>query len=154
MKGKHDSRLDLEPTYADIVYEKFNTDKDWTGFYGDFEEAIPPNAPMPHGKSVYLRMMVYIDHAGDNTTRHYCTSFMIFLNMDLIQWLSKKQPNMESAVFEAKNISMKHGVETLRVICYKLRMMGVPIEGPSFIYGGNISVIYNTSRPDCVLSKK
>ena len=33
-------------------------------------------------------------------------------------------------------------------------MMGVPIEGPSYIYGDNISVIYNTSRPESVLRKK
>ena len=49
---------------------------------------------------------------------------------------------------------MKHGMETLRGLRYKLRMMGVPLTGPSFIYGDNMSVIYNTSRPESTLKKK
>ena len=32
--------------------------------------------------------------------------------------------------------------------------MGVPIEGPAYVYGYNMSVIYNTSRPDSTLKKK
>ena len=49
---------------------------------------------------------------------------------------------------------MKHGVETLRGIRYKLRMMGVPIDGPSYVYGDNMSVINNTQKPKSVLKKK
>ena len=49
---------------------------------------------------------------------------------------------------------MKHGVETLRGLRYKLCMMGVPIDGPSYIYGDNISVITNTSKPESTLRKK
>ena len=49
---------------------------------------------------------------------------------------------------------MKHGFETLRGLRYKLRMMGVPIDGPSYIYGDNISVITNTSKPESTLRKK
>jgi hypothetical protein len=29
---------------------------------------------------------------------------------------------------------------------YKLRMMGVPILGPTYAYGDDMSVIYNTQR--------
>ena len=49
---------------------------------------------------------------------------------------------------------IKNGVETLCGIWYKLKMMGVPIEGPRYIYGDNMSVIYNISRPESVLSKR
>ena len=49
---------------------------------------------------------------------------------------------------------MKHRVETLRGLWYKLRMMGVPIYGPKYIYGDNISVIYKTLRPDYVSRNK
>ena len=51
-------------------------------------------------------------------------------------------------------VAMKHGVETLRGIRYKLRMMGVAIAGPTYIYGDNMSVINNTSKPESVLRKK
>ena len=49
---------------------------------------------------------------------------------------------------------MKTGVEALRGIRYKLRMMGVPLTGPTYVYGDNMSVIYNTSRPESTLKKK
>ena len=32
--------------------------------------------------------------------------------------------------------------------------MGVPIEGLAYVYGDNMSVIYNTSRPESILKKK
>ena len=78
---------------------------------------------------------------------------MIYLNMALISWLSKKQPTVESAVFGAEFVAMKHGVETLRGIRYKLRMMGCDVSGPSYIYGDNMSVIHNTSKPESVLKE-
>ncbi len=33
-------------------------------------------------------------------------------------------------------------------------MMGVPISGPSYVYGDNMSVIYNTQTPESRLNKK
>ena len=32
--------------------------------------------------------------------------------------------------------------------------MGVPISGPSYVYGDNMSVIHNTQRPESTLKKK
>ena len=49
---------------------------------------------------------------------------------------------------------MKTGVEALKGIRYKLRMMGVPLTGPTYVYGNNMSVIYNTSQPESTLKKK
>ena len=49
---------------------------------------------------------------------------------------------------------MKNGMESLRGLRYKLQMMGVPLTGPSFIYGDNMSVIHNTQRPESMLKKK
>ena len=49
---------------------------------------------------------------------------------------------------------MKQGTDALRGSRYKLRIMGIPISGPSYIYGNNRSVVNNTSRPESVLRKK
>jgi hypothetical protein len=49
---------------------------------------------------------------------------------------------------------MKNGIETCRVLHYKLRMMGVTLSGPTFVYGDNMSVVHNTQRPESVLKKK
>ena len=57
-------------------------------------------------------------------------------------------------MFGAECVAMKQGVEELRGIRYKLRMMGVNIDGPTYVYGDNMSVIHNTSTPESVLKKK
>ena len=117
-------------------------------------KAIPPNTPDPRGKSVDLHMWVDSDHEGDKMTRQSRTGYSIFLNTALIDWLSKKQATIESSVFGAKFIAMKTGVEALRGIRYKLRMMGVPLTGPAYIFGNIMSVIYNISRPESTPKKK
>ena len=154
LKCHHHSRLFLGPSYSRNDKDNFISDVDWRPFYGDVKEAMPPNAPKPLGKEVEMRMFVDSDHAGDKATRRSRTGFMIYLNMALINWISKKQPTVESAVFGSEFVAMKHGVETLRGVRYKLRMMGVEVSGPTYIYGDNMSVVYNTSRPESVLRKK
>ena len=42
----------------------------------------------------------------------------------------------------------------IRGLRYKLRMMGIPVEGPTCIYGDNQSVLANTTIPDSTLKKK
>jgi hypothetical protein len=37
---------------------------------------------------------------------------------------------------------------------YKLRMMGVPIDGSSYVFCDNQSVIAKSSRPESLLKKK
>ena len=49
---------------------------------------------------------------------------------------------------------MKQGIYALRGLRYKLKMMSIPISSPSYIYGDNMSVVHNTSRPESVLRKK
>ena len=101
-----------------------------------------------------LRMFVDSDHAGDKLTRRSRTGFMIYMNTALILALSKKQSTIETSVFRAEFVALKHGIETLRGIRYKLRMMGIPISGPSYVYGDNMSVIHNTQHPESTLKKK
>ena len=49
---------------------------------------------------------------------------------------------------------MNIGMETLRGLQYKLRMMGVPILGLSLIYGENMSFIHNKQQPESAMKKK
>jgi hypothetical protein len=65
---KHNSQLIFDPTYHDIDQTAFPT-FEWMEFYGDAEEAIPPNMPPPLGKDIDLCMMVDSDHAGEKRTR-------------------------------------------------------------------------------------
>jgi hypothetical protein len=49
---------------------------------------------------------------------------------------------------------MKQCCEYLRGLRYKLRMMGIPVVGPSYIQGYNQSVLADTTIPYSTLKKK
>ena len=154
LKIKHNYRLVLDPSYPGIDISEFKSNENWEPFYGDVHEAKPMNAPKPLGKKVTLRMFVKSDHAGDKSDRRSRTGFMIFTNMAMISCHTKKQATVEGAVFGAEFVAMKQGVEAFRGIRFKLRMMGVNIDGPTYVYGDNMSVIHNNSKPESVLKKK
>ena len=153
LRDHHNGRLVLDPSYPDIDQKNF-VRRDWEHFYGDVSEPLPPDMPKPLGKDVDLRLYVDSSHANDKVNRRSRTGFFVFLNSALIQWHSKKQATIESSVFGAEFVAMKVGIETVRGIRYKLRMMGVPIDGPTYIYGDNMSVIHNTQKPESTLKKK
>ena len=49
---------------------------------------------------------------------------------------------------------MRVGVEVLKALRYKLRMFGVPIEGPSNVFYDNEAVYKNPVLPESTLKKK
>ena len=118
------------------------------------EEALPLNAPEPHGWDIDLHIFVDSDHAGDKLMQWSHTGFIIYLNSAPIVWYSKKQSTIETSVFGTEFVAMKQGMEALWGLHYKLGMMGVKISGPSYIYGDNMSVIHNTQQPESTLKKK
>jgi hypothetical protein len=153
LSHKHNTQLIFNPTYPKIdmgQYPQFN----WMEFYGYVEEAIPVDMPKPIGKDVDIRMMCDSDHAGDKSTRCSCTGFLIFCNMALIDWVSKKQATIDTSVFGAKFVAIKHGIEKLQGLQYKLCMMGISLTRPSFIYADNKSQVTNSTRPESNLKKK
>ena len=49
---------------------------------------------------------------------------------------------------------MKQCTEYVRGLRYRLRMMGIQILGPTYVYGDNQSVLYNTTIPESTLKKE
>ena len=47
LKGKHNARLIYDATYPKIDFTSFKSTEDWTDYYGDVKESIPPNMPEP-----------------------------------------------------------------------------------------------------------
>jgi len=101
-----------------------------------------------------MRAFVDSDHAGDSITRRFSTGFMIFLNSVPVYWYSKKQTSCETPSFGAEFVAMKTCCEYIPGLRYKLRMMGIPVNLPTFIFGDNRSVLINSLKPDSSLKKK
>ena len=129
--------------------------KDWSTAAYDIEtpRTTPPNMPEARGQGFTIRAFVGADHATDSLTRKSRTGFLVYLNSSPIFWLSKKQTGVETSSFGSEFVAMKLCVEYLRGLRYKLQMMGIPCDGPAYVYGDNKSVLSNTSIPESTLKR-
>jgi hypothetical protein len=152
LSQKHNTQLVFGPTYPKIDMGQF-PQYNWTKFYGNVKKAITVDIPKPLGKDLDVRMMCDSDHAGDKRTRHSRTGFLIFCNMALIDWVSKRQATIETSVFGAEFVAMKHGIEKLQGLCYKLCMMGIRLTRASIIYADNKSQVTNLTIPESTMKK-
>ena len=151
------SKLVMDPTpqgHKDRYAKRFNTDADWFEFYGDVKEEIPLDAPKPMGKPVEITAYCDADHAGDKLTRRSHTGILIFLMSAPILWYSKRQATIESSTFGSEIVALRTCLELIKELRYKLRMMGVPIDGPAVVWCDNQSVAKGAAVPEAKLNKK
>eukprot|EP00978_Attheya_sp_CCMP212_P034406 scaffold143909_cov63-Attheya_sp.AAC.2 len=141
---------DTEPTFDE---SRFN-ECDWAEFYPDAAEKIPSDMPEPRGKSVVMSVFVDADHDGCLATRRSHTGVILFVNRAPINWYSKRQNTVESSTFGSEFVAMKTAVEMTEGLRYKLRMLGIPIEGPVYVFCGNEGVVKNSANPESTLKKK
>jgi len=55
-------------------------------------------------------------------------------------WYSKRQSTVETSTYGSEIIAMRTAVEMVEALRYKLRMFGIPIEGPANVYCDNEAV--------------
>jgi hypothetical protein len=127
---------------------------DWKEYYPGAAEAIPDNMPEPRGRSVTSTCFVDADHAGCRLTRRSHSGVLIFVNRAPIIWFSKRQATVESSTFGSESVAMRIAFDLIEGLRYKLRMMGVPIDGPTSCFCDNESVVTCTTRPESTLKKK
>jgi hypothetical protein len=81
-----------------------------------------------------MSCFVDADHAGCHATRRSHTGILIYVQNTPIIWYSKRQNTVESSTFGSEFIAMKTAVEQVEALQYKLRMMGIAIDGPTNMY--------------------
>lgn len=155
LKKHHNAEMVFDPTVPDVNRSHFQR-RDWSTSEAAFsgKEVLPPNRPEMRGLGFLMRAFVDADHATDSMTRRSRTGFLIYLNKAPIYWRSAKQTAVETSSFGSEFTAMKACCEYIRGLRYKLRMMGIPMEEPTYVYGDNQSVLANTSNPDSQLKKK
>lgn len=153
LKQHNHSAIVFDDTHPLFDENRF-TKVDWSDTYPDAEEPIPINAPEPRGLPVSMTCFCDADHAGCLQTRRSQTGIIIFVNRSPILWYSKRQNTVESSSFGSEFVAMRTAVEMIEGLRYKLRMMGIPIDGATDVFCDNESVVKNSSRPESVLKKK
>jgi hypothetical protein len=61
---------------------------------------------------------------------------------------------VETSTFGSEFVALRTACDLIISMRYKLRMFGVPIEGPAQVFCDNQGVVKNTSLPESVLTKK
>lgn len=160
LKKYHKSTLMMDPTKIDLQW-RGNQDNHpdrkreiMKAIYRDAAEDVPTNAPPSRGKSVQVNVYCDADHAGDKITRRSHTGVLIFANMSPISWLSKKQSTVETSAFRSEYVALRIAIEKIISLRYKLRMMGVELDGSSNVFMDNESVVRSGINPETVLKKK
>ena len=141
---------DTAPVFDESRFAK----ADWSSFYPDAEDEKPPNMPDARGNPVSTSCYVDADHAGCRLTRRSHTGILIFLQRAPIIWYSKRQNTVETSSFGSEFCAMKTAIEQIEALRYKLRMMGVPLDGETSVFCDNESVFKNASLPESTLKKK
>ncbi|CAJ1944962.1 unnamed protein product [Cylindrotheca closterium] len=150
---KHPDRiLVMDCGYADHLRPLKKAD--YSQFYEFTKDELPSDMPTPLGKAVEFTMFVDASHAANVVTRQSRTGVLIFVNKAPIIWYSKKQNSVETSSFGSEFSALKTGVELLEGLRFKLRMMGVPIQGYCHTCVDNMSVVKNSSVPESQLKKK
>jgi hypothetical protein len=134
------SKLVFDGRDFDINDTRFKV-PNWTQFYPDAAKAIPPNAPTPLGKSVKMTCYCDADHAGCRVTQRSLSGILIYVQNAPVLWYLKRQNTVESSTLGSEFIAMKTAVDQIEALRYKLRMMGVPIDGAANVLCDNHLVV-------------
>ena len=110
--------------------------------------------PDPRGNPVSIYAFVDANHAGNVVTRRSHTGIIIYVQNAPIIFYSKRQNTVEAATFGSEFVALRICKELIVALRYKLRMFGVPIEGPANVFCDNRGVVKNVSVPESVLMKK
>ena len=139
------------PDYSDVTEPIF----DWAdSVYGSPKEQEPRDAPAALGNPVVLTHYVDANLYHCMLTGRSVTGILHLINGTPIDAFSKKQPTVETATYGSEFVAARTCVEQIMDLRYTLRYLGVPIQGRSYMFGDNESVVNSSSRPDAKLHKR
>ena len=108
-----------------------------------------------YSRSLYSIAIISILNQFNKTSPHELLPKGTFVVIEQpIVWFSKRQRTVESSTFGSEYIATKTCVEAVQALRFKLRMFGVPIDGPCRVFNDNQSAVKNSSRVESTLTKR
>ena len=155
LRKYNDASIKFRTVIPDHSDREFLGDVDgWRHIYGELEEELPYDMPTPLGKAVRTSTYVDANLMHCHVTGRACTGYLTFLNSCPIDWYSKKQSTVETATYGSEFVAARVASEHIIDLRYTLRMLGVPLDGPSFMFGDNMSVVTSSTVPSSSLKKR
>jgi hypothetical protein len=128
---------------------------DWErSVYGNVSEEIPKDIPTPLGKPVVNITYQDANLYHDFVTGRSVTGILQLINGTPIDWYSKRQATVETATYGSEFVSARIATDKSIDMRLTLRYLGVPIIGPTYMFGDNQSVITSSTIPTSTLSKR
>ena len=139
-----------EPDYTDLP----SKEHDWFPIYGKARELLPHEAPPPLGKPVILTHYVDANLFHDVLTGRSVTGILHLVNGTPVDAYSKKQATVETATYGSEFVAARTCVEQIIDLRNTLRYLGVHVQGKSYMFGDNESVVNSSSIPHAKLHKR
>ena len=121
--------------------------------YGNPTEEIPDDMPTRKGCCVRTSMYCDTNLLHDLTTERSASGILHSLNKTPIDTFSKRKNQVESATYGSEYMAARQAVKQIIDLWYTLHMFGVPIDGTSWLFGDNKSVITSSTIPHSTLNK-
>ena len=135
------------PDHESIFGEQPNN-YDWMEtVYSCPTEEIPEDAPEPKGNLVCTSTYCNANLLHDLITGRSATGLLHFLNQMPIDHFLKCQNQVELATYGSEFMAARQAVEQIINLHYTLCMLGVPIDGPSWLFGDNKLVVTSSTIP-------
>ena len=77
-----------------------------------------------------------------------------FLNGTPIDWYCKRQATVKTATYGSEFVVARIATEQIIDLRTTLRYLGIPVEGPSFLFGDNQSVVTSSTISSSVLNMR
>jgi hypothetical protein len=94
-----------EPDFSDIEVAEYDSSK---SIYGNVSKAVPKDAPEPLGKPITMTHYQDANLYHDIITGRSVTAILHFLNKFPIDWYSKKQATVKTAIYGSNHGSMNY----------------------------------------------
>jgi hypothetical protein len=88
------------------------------------------------------------------TTGRYVTGTIHMLNQTPIDYFSKRQGQVETATYGSEFVAARTATEQIINLHYSLRALGIPLDGPSWMFGDNQRVVTSSMVPHSCLNKR
>ena len=139
-KMKHETlRFRIEsPDLSGISIPEYQWEK---SVYVNVKEEFPHDAPKPLGKEITMTTYVDANLCHDIVTGRSVTGILHFANKSLIDFYSKRQATVETDTYGSEFVASRTETEHIIDIRTTMRYLGVPIKGPTYMFGDNKSVV-------------
>ena len=139
------------PDYSSLPSQRY----DWMhSVYGQVTELLPTDAPEPLGKPVLTTTYVDANLYHDLLTGRAVTGVLHMMNKTPIDWYSKRQATVETATYSSEFVAARIATDQIIDLRTTLRYLGVPVNGESYMFGDNQSVVTSSTIPHSSLNKR